>query len=178
MPTVYDIDKLPKTQVVPQGAEYTPAIIRLHRTIPHTVPFLDQTITRICLFNLRYGGNPTELREIIWNRFAGGIQSMGLFADIQQGQVVGHVLGFVERWDGKSVAWISQAEHDYHMTRQIRDLWLAYIKDWIRQVNVSVQDPTKHIKEILFITKRPSDAWVRHTGFEPYRTIMRMEVQA
>ena len=155
----------------PDGGIVT-ELVRVHRDAKGTTRWLEPALDRIRAMSSRFDGNPDALVEDVHQRFAKKDPTLGLFVGVEDDQIVGHVLAFIQTHDGKWVCWITQVSHDRRADRALIDTVLATLTDFVEQFNFSFKNHGIQVTRMLFQTPHMHDMWARHSGFTPYRYIM------
>lgn len=151
-------------------------LVRVHRDAKGTTRWLEPACERIRAMSARFDGNADALVNDVFERFAKKDPTLGLFVGIEEEQIVGHVLAFVQPWDGRWVAWLTQCEHDRVADRTLVDGVLTVLTEWIETFNFSFKSNGIRVDEMLFCTPHMNDAWARHSGFTDYRSIKRRAI--
>lgn len=141
----------------------------------------DLVVTRIARMSSRFGGEAQALVDTVWRLYAENAPILGLWVAIENGQLVGHVLGMASQWDGRMVAWVNQAEMDEgHSHPYFIEEQLTALDAWVHEMNAWYAEQKAHvvIREEMMQTPwiERAKAWARGFGFEPYRLICRREV--
>lgn len=158
------------------GAE----LIRLKRDLPGSAQYLEPVLARIKAASLRFDGGAEPLVQQVWSLYAKGTPELGLWVVVCEGQVIGHAVGDVRQWCGRTIAWISQVVMDENAPPELKDTFLVAVDSWVAEVNAwaaSVAPTWKPFNEVLMATHRNAMAWMRHAGFEDYRVICRRIVR-
>lgn len=151
-------------------------LLRVHRDAKGTGRWLEPACERVRAMSARFDGNPDALLDDVYQRFAKKDPTLGLFVGIDNEEIVGHALAFVQPYDGRWVAWLVQVENDGIANRALVDSVLAVLTDWIEQWNFSFVNHGVRVDEMLFCTPHMNDAWARHSGFTDYRSIKRRAI--
>ena len=147
-------------------------LLRIHRDAKGTTRWLEPACERIRAMSARFDGNPDALVDDVHQRFAKKDPTLGLFVGVQDEQIVGHVLAFVQPFDGKWVCWICQVEHDQRAGRALIDAVIAALTDFCETFNYSFKTNGIVVEKMIFQTPRMTDAWAEHSGFTPFRYLM------
>jgi hypothetical protein len=153
----------------------------IHRDQPGSPQWFEYAMTRIEKMSARLGGNAQLLKAQIWELYAKASPLLGLWVAFKGEQPIGHLLGQVQSWDGRLVAWINQAEMDTHAGLAFKDLFITALEGWVHTINRHLKQANQPlVREIMMVTRRGTaknfDHWSRHCGFDPYLTVYRREV--
>ncbi len=152
-------------------------LVRVHRDAKGTTRWLEPVMDRIRAMSARFDGNADALVDDVWKRFAAKDPTLGLFVGVENEVIVGHVLAMIQPWDGRYVGWVTQVEHDHRAGRALIDAVLAVLTDWVEQFNFAFRNTQGvRVDEMIFVTTRPADVWAEHSGFTPYRYLMRRAI--
>lgn len=160
---------------------------RLHRDQKDSTVWLDETIERIRRMSHRHGGNPDGLVEQVWKLYAEKAPSLGLWIGVDDGQIVGHMLAFVQQYDGRWVVWLTQVETDHSVDRHMHDLVMATLDDFAHTFNFLFKNQGIVVDEILMTTPHlmsdhrggaARDVWDRFAGFQRYREVRRRPLRS
>ena len=153
-------------------------LLSLTRDDQASATYLYPLLTRIRLMSHRMGGNPDTLLDEVWKLFAAKSPHLALWVALDAADtLIGHALAELKTWDNRYVLWINQVDMDVHAGRELRDLCLIVLENYVQHLNTLLPASTPKIKDIIMCTPRMNDGWARHTGFEPYRAIFRREVK-
>lgn len=151
-------------------------LVRVHRDAKGTTRWLEPACERIRAMSARFDGNADALVNDVHKQFAAKDPTLGLFVGLDEEQIVGHVLAFIQQYDGRWVCWITQVEHDRRAGRQLIDAVLASLTDFVEQFNYSFKNHGIRVDDMIFVTPRMTDAWAEHSGFIPYRYLMSRKI--
>ena len=102
---------------------------------------------------------------------------LGLWVRLEDDQIVGHMVGTIQQWDGENVAWIHQAENDgAPMDQEFWNRSLAELTQWVRDVNASLPPNTPSVHRMMFSTPHDPRLFERRAGFRVYRHLMERKV--
>lgn len=147
-------------------------LVRIHRDAKGTTRWLEPVVARIHAMSARFDGNADALVDDVYKKHAEKSPFLGLFVALDDDEIVGHLLAFVQQWDGRWVSWITQCESDRPVNRAFRDHTLAVVAEWVELFNFSFKNHGIHVDDMMDCTPHMSDGWARHSGFTPYRYIM------
>lgn len=153
---------------------------QLRRDIPQSSQYLDAVMERIRQASLRFDGSGEALVNATWKQYADGTPILGLWVAVDTaGAIVGHALGDIQFWSGRTVAWISQVVVDSPAVGkdnpQLEDEFLTSLRQWIEEVNgwAKKHNQPWQVSELIMMSPRMTDAWARRAGFEEYRRVYR-----
>ena len=153
---------------------------RLRRADVGSSHYLDEVMVRIGEASRKFDGSGEALVHGTWKLYAEGTPLLGLWVALSPlGKVVGHLLGDIETWSGRTVAWITQAVMDDIAPTDLKQSMMDELDRWVQEANrwaMTNKFPWQ-VTELLMMTHRTPDAWVRHTGFEHYRAVCRRIVR-
>jgi len=161
-----------------EGTKYR--LIRLARNRPGSGQYLDAVMDRIGAMSRQFDGSGSVLVNCAWKMYAENSPYLGLWVAVDgYSDVVGHALGDIEVWNGRTVAWINQVKMDGPAGYALKEEFMHAVDQWIREANQQAQatKTSSPVTEALMMTPRMTDAWARHAGFEVYRTIYRRIVR-
>ena len=151
-------------------------LLRLSRTVPGSAQYLEEVFERIRQASVRFDGSGEALVHTTWKQYAEGTPLLGLWVAVDPcSHVVGHALGDIQVWSGRTVAWITQVVMDENADAGLRDQFLTECTLWVQQVNewAKSHQQTWQVSEVIMMSPRITDAWARHAGFEDYRHVYR-----
>jgi hypothetical protein len=154
---------------------------RLRRSDKDSSKYLDAVMDRIGSTSRQFDGSGDALVNSTWKLYAENSPLLGLWVatDDLDDDIVGHALGDIEQWSGRTVAWISQVMMDMITPQSIKLSAMAAFDNWVDEVNewaVANKLPWK-VTEILMMSPRMSESWARHSGFDLYRQVYRRLVR-
>ncbi|HAM54127.1 MAG TPA: hypothetical protein DCQ64_01400 [Candidatus Rokubacteria bacterium] len=154
-------------------------LVPLHRDAKGSARWLDTVVDRIQDYSRRFEGDADALVSDVWTLYAQKSPALGLWAVIQDERVVGHLLAFIRQWDGQNVAWVTQLVIDAQpVPREFRDAGMRMLESWVEQFNlVTRTQPNLRVDTMMMSTARSAAAWLRHYGFEEYRTLCRRRLR-
>lgn len=150
-------------------------LLRLSRDEKGASRWLEPVIDRIRSMSDRFDGNADGLIDGIWKQYAEKSPFLGLFVGVDDDEIVGHALAFIQQWDARWVVWITQVEVDHPVERGLVQLVLAKLSEWAHEVNAKYKGQV-NVEEMIFVTPRMNDAWARHSGFADYRFMKRRRI--
>ena len=153
---------------------------RLRRDDVGSGAYLDAVMQRMKATSLRFDGGAEPLVQQVWGLYAKGTPELGLWVALHDGKIVGHAVGDVRNWCGRTIAWISQVVMDEAAPVELKDMFLRAVDAWVCEVNTWAKTLAPHwttFNEVIFSTHRNAMAWMRHSGFEDYRVLMRRVVR-
>jgi hypothetical protein len=135
-------------------------------------------VSRVVAMSKRFEGQGDLLGDDIWRLYAAKAPTLGLWAVLDDvGQIVGHILAQILPYNGRYVAWVTQVESDQVVSGAAVDDVIDTLEEWVREFNSSFAKDIKGlVTEMIFETAR-GDAWIRHSGWERYRTTFRRFVR-
>lgn len=154
---------------------------RLRRADPGSSRYLDEVMTRIGDTSRKFDGSGEALVHGTWKLYADGTPLLGLWVALSpMDRVVGHLLGDIESWGGRTVAWITQAVMDDIAPSDLKQSMMDELDGWVHEANqwAMTNKLPWQVTELLMMTPRDANAWARHTGFELYRTVHRRLVRS
>jgi len=150
----------------------------LHRDIPGSTVLFETAIERIKAFSQRLSQDPSILSNSVWTLYSQGSPLLGLWlARTPEGKVVGHAVGMIEQFEGKYVFWVNQVQMDEVAGRALVEHFLTTIDNFVLAFNQHAKVTGITIRDIFMRSRRTTDAWARHAGFEDYAVIRRREVR-
>lgn len=155
-------------------------LLRLSRTVAGSAQYLEAVLERIRQASVRFDGSGEALVTTTWKQYADGTPLLGLWIALDaDGLIVGHALGDVQLWSGRTVAWITQVVMDERADSSLRDQFLTACTLWVQQVNewAKSHQQTWTVSEIVMMSPRMTDSWARHAGFDEYRRVYRRIVR-
>lgn len=153
---------------------------RLRRSESGSSRYLDEVMTRIGDASRKFDGSGEALVHGTWKLYAEGTPLLGLWVALSPlDKVVGHALGDIESWGGRTVAWITQVVMDEIAPADLKTQMMDEFDRWVHEANqwAETNKLSWRVTELLMMTPRMSDAWARHAGFEMYRTVHRRMVR-
>lgn len=148
-------------------------IVKLTRDAKDSNFYLDVVFRRIHDMAARHGSNAKAFVDDLWKLYAQASPFLGLWALVEEGHVVGHVVITVQQWDYDYVAWVNQLEHDGGMAPQgTWDAALAEFDTWARAANVALAPSGNQIKRFIMVTYHNPKFFARRAGFRVARTEM------
>lgn len=154
---------------------------RLRRDDPGSSLYLESVLARIKSASLRFDGGAEPLVQQVWTLYAKGTPELGLWVALDaHGQIIGHAVGDVRNWCGRTIAWISQVVMDEAAPDSLKDDFLKAVDTWVLDVNQwakALSPSWTPFNEVIFATARSASAWLRHAGFEEYRVLCRRIVR-
>lgn len=148
-------------------------LVFLHRDHKGSTRWLEPTLARVRAMSERYGSDPEFLVTQAWTLYAGRSPALGLWAGIEDEQVVGHAYAVIQQWDGKWVGWLSQAELDHPVSVPYRAMVMRAMEEWIGRFNALYRDKGMAVDGMMMVTPRMNSPFARHSGWEPYRVMHR-----
>lgn len=90
---------------------------------------------------------------------------LGAWLAIDEGQSVGHFLGWADVFFGEPFIWVHQAQVDERTALgRLRHAMVAELKQWVDEMNWAYEQqgvPTR-IRRMRFATERDAEAWARY----------------
>jgi hypothetical protein len=83
----------------------------------------------------------------------------------------------IEQFEGRWVFWINQVQMDETAGSPLVQHFLTTIDNFVLNFNQQVKSNGVVVRDIFMRSKRTTEAWARHAGFEEYATIRRREVR-
>lgn len=155
-------------------------IVSLHRDHKGSTRWLEQIVERIRYMAERFGADPKPIVALVWNYYAQGTDFLGLWAILDdEDRLIGHAVADIRQWDGEWIGWVSQIDCDIPAPRPDRDRMVGMFIEWVRAVNAGAQARQAGIvvKHLVYSTPHAAATWVRHTGFQEWRSLMRLPVR-
>lgn len=154
---------------------------RLRRTDTGSSKYLDEVMGRIEHASRQFDGSGEALVNSTWKLYAENSPLLGLWVatDDSDDSIVGHMLGDIEQWGGRTVAWITQVVMDNITPQTLKHQAIDAFDNWVAEVNQwseSNKLPWR-VSELLMMSPRLTDAWARHAGFDLYRNVYRRLVR-
>jgi len=147
-------------------------LIQLHRDHKGSLRWLEPALERVHRMSRRFDGDADALVNQVWKLLAEKSAALGFWVGVEDEQIVGHVLAIVQPFDGRWVLWVTQAESDVRITRAFHDLVLGTLEDFAETFNFSFAAQGITLDRMLMTTPRSEVAWMKHSGWQPYRSIM------
>lgn len=153
-------------------------LVRLNRTTAGHAALFEQVMSRVSRFSFEHGCDPASLVQELWGAFSTMNPLYCIWAGVERGNVVGHLLLAVQNKDGYPVAYILQADSDVILPRRMIKEALGALHLWVQEFNLWADKaaPHLHLRWLYMESHRMSEAWMRHVGFEPHRMIFRRAV--
>lgn len=154
-------------------------LVLLHRDTKGSARWLETAVDRIRDSSRRFEGDAEALVNDVWKLYAERSPALGLWVVVEGERVVGHLLAFIRQWDGQHVAWVTQLVIDAQpVSREFREDGIRALEAWVEQFNLAVRaQPNLQVDTMMMSTPRSAAAWLRHYGFEDYRTLCRRRVR-
>jgi hypothetical protein len=154
---------------------------RLRRDMPGSGQYLDEVMERIGHASRQFDGSGDELVTKTWKLYADGTPLLGLWVALNDaGQIIGHAVGDVQIWSGRTVAWITQVVMDETAPLSLKQQFMNAVDGWVVEVNQwALHKNPQHtiFNEIIIMSPRMTNAWARKAGFEEYRRVYRRFVR-
>lgn len=146
------------------------AVVRLSPSIPAHWAIVGAITTRIQAFSQRYRleSDPVIVSRHITSFWASGSDTVALWAAVYgEDRLCGHAITVMEVFWGTPYGMVLQAEVDapYTLTLSQREGMLTEMSAWAKGQGGSC---------LKMLTPRNPDVWIRHSGFEFDKTLLRL----
>ena len=153
--------------------------VRIHRDVPNAAAWLTPVCQRIKTMAERYTTEGDSTVTTVLAAYTQRDPRVGVWAIIRDTALVGHVMVKTREWDGETLGWIHQIEHDGIASQASWDEALALVmRTWVPEVNAAYAAanlPTR-VTRVVASTMHDAKFFERRAGFRPWRTLLIREV--
>lgn len=124
-------------------------------------------VARIPAFiqRFRLESDPCVVTSHLTSFWAAGSEAVGLWVMLDGETVIGHLIAVIESLWGVPYGMVMQVEidHPYTLTLDQHGAIMAEVSTWARGQGAT---------SLKMLTPRDPEAWMRHSGFRPYLTLL------
>ena len=153
--------------------------VHIHRDVPAAADWLVPVCQRIKAMAERYTTDGDGVVTTVLAAYTQRDPRVGVWAIVTDGALVGHVMVKTRDWDGETLGWIHQIEHDGMATQAQWDAALALVmRTWVPELNAAyaTANQSTRVTRVVASTMHDAKFFERRAGFRPWRTLLIREV--